>query len=83
MTQLTKLLRDIDLKLTLHGKFNVQVNLPPVVDPKTEYQRMKLAFNQEECATYADTHLPNPTTEQRQMYDTVLKSVTSKQGRPR
>lgn len=71
----------IDLKLQMHGKSNAQVNLPPARHTTTELQRMKHAFNSAECTAYADLHEQNLTTEQQQVYSTVISSVRNKSGK--
>lgn len=75
-------LREIDLKLKLHGKSNEQVNLPPVVHAQTEFERMRDAFNPHTCAEYADSHEPHLTSEQSHIYTTVLNAVRDGTGRP-
>lgn len=77
---LDEALRQIDLKLQLHGKTNVQVNLPAAIHTETELQRMRAAFNSDNCLQYADTHEPRLTEEQRQVYTTVLQSVRTNKG---
>ncbi|CAM9472450.1 unnamed protein product, partial [Hapterophycus canaliculatus] len=75
-------LREIDLKLQLHGKTNVQVNLPAVIHLQTEYQRMSSSFDAVQCKSYADNHEQNLTinSEQRTVYDAVLHAVASSEG---
>ena len=79
---MTQALKEIDLKLQLHGKTNEQVNLPAAVHSRTEYERMKDSFNLNDCKTCAATHERNLTVEQRHVYDTVIHSVNSEQGQP-
>ena len=75
-------LREIDLKLQLHGKTNRQVNLPNAIHTQTEFERMRCAFNSQECITYADLHEPRLTSEQRHVYTSVLEAVRGGKGRP-
>ena len=72
---------EIDLKLQVHGKSNTQVNLPAVGHSSTELQRMRKVFNPAECTAYPDLHAPNLTSEQRQVYSTVVNSVRNKDGK--
>ncbi|CAM9650676.1 unnamed protein product [Pylaiella littoralis] len=75
-------LRDIDLKLKLHGKSNEQVNLPAVVHTHTEFERMRMAFDPTTCTAYADLHEPSLTPEQKDVYTTVLQAVRDANGQP-
>ena len=75
-------LREIDLKLQLHGKSNRQVNLPNVIHTQTEFERMRDSFNSQECITYADLHEPRLTSEQRHVYVSVLEAIRGGNGRP-
>ena len=74
-------LREIDLKLQLHGKSNARVKLPAVTHSLTELQRMRNAFNPAECSAYADLHEENLTSEHREVYSTVIHSGRNKDGR--
>ena len=42
---------------------------------------MRKAFNPAECTAYADLHAPILTSEQRQVYSTVINSVRNKDGK--
>lgn len=75
-------LREVDLKLQLHGKCNEQLNLPKVVHQQTEYQRLRGAFNPHTEASFAVDHLPYLTHEQRHVYNTVITAVNNQAGRP-
>ena len=57
-------LREIYLKLQLHGKSNEQLNLPRVTHSQTEYQRMTTTFNQADETLFANEHEPLLTPEQ-------------------
>ncbi len=72
---------EIDLKLQMHGKSNTMVNLPAARHTSTELQRMRKAFNSAECAAYADLHEKNLTSEQQQVYSTVVNSVRCNDGK--
>lgn len=68
-------LRQIDYKLQLHGKSNEQVGLPSARHKHTEYEIMKMAFDRDTQKEFADTHEPMLTSEQRQVYDSVVTFV--------
>ena len=74
-------MREIDLELQLHGKSNAQVNVPAVTHYLTELQRMRNAFNPAECSAHAEFHEQNLTSEQREVYSTVVNSVRNKDGK--
>lgn len=71
-------LRDIDLKIQVHGKSNVQVNLPRVVPFQIEFERMKTTFRPEDQISFTDEHELLLTLEQRVIYETVLTTTHSK-----
>ena len=73
---------EIDLKLNQHGKCNEQVNLPKPMHPRTEFERMRDAFDPQTCAEYAELHEPRLTSEQSHIYKTVLDSVRADNGCP-
>ena len=75
-------LREIDLKLQLHGKSNVQVNLPNVIHTHTEFERMRSAFNPHQCMEYANLHENRLTTEQRQVHTNVIEAVRNNKPQP-
>lgn len=56
-------LKEIDLKLQLHGKLNTQANLPNAIHSLTEFQRMKNSFNSHQSTEYAESHGPRLTSE--------------------
>ena len=70
---INKALRIIDLK---------QVDLPEASHRQTEYQRILNAFKPDGETLYADTNEPFITTERRNVYDTVVDSVTNNLPRP-
>ena len=74
-------LREIDLKLQLHGKTNEQVNLPPAMHNTTELRRMKNSFLPADCKAYADMHEPKLTCKQHDVYYKILQSVSSRDGK--
>ena len=74
---LAQALREIDIKLQLHGKDNVEVNLPPAIHQLTELQRARAAFDRVQQTTYADENEILLTLEQRAIYSTIIDSVTS------
>lgn len=70
-------LREIDLALQHHGRTNDAVGLPSVIHLDTEYLRFKHQFDTSDMQQYTHTHLANLSTEQRQVFDKVVASVTS------
>ena len=74
-------LREIDLKLQLHGKSNAQVNLPAVAHSLHELQRTRNVFNPAECSAHADLHEHTLTSQQSEVYSTVINSVRNKDGK--
>ena len=73
---LAQALREIDIKLQLHGKDNVQVNFPPAIHQLTELKRTKAAFDRVQQTTYDENEILL-TLEQRAIYSTIIDSVTS------
>ena len=73
-------LRQIDLKLQLHGKDNQQVNLPPAIHQQSELQRTRGAFDRLQERTFADENEPLLTLEQRAIYSTNINAVSLGEG---
>lgn len=74
-------LRQIELGLQHHGRTNVMVGLPEVVDLDTEYLRFKHIFDPAQMRAFVDERLSTLTDEQRHVFDEVVTSVDTNAGK--
>lgn len=74
--------KDIDLRLQKHEKYNVSVGLAEVYhETTTEYQRLLAAFNPYEIAPEADEVVPQLTAGQRTVFDHVVHAANEQNWR--
>lgn len=81
----TQALREVDLKLQIHGKSTVQYNLPTVVHREIKLQRMAHSFDPSQLNRYAvDMELfisfvyPNLSCDHRVFHDkTILATINA------
>ncbi|CAN0115114.1 unnamed protein product, partial [Ectocarpus fasciculatus] len=73
-------LRQLDLMLSKHGKTTESVGLPRVQHADNEYNRLLAAFDPHDMRRDSDNLVPNLNAEQREVFNAVTTSVTTKSG---
>ncbi|CAM9941562.1 unnamed protein product [Ectocarpus sp. 6 AP-2014] len=72
--------RQLDLMLSKHGKTTKSVGLPRVQHADNEYNRLLAAFDPNDRRRDSDSIVPKLNDEQREVFNAVTTSVTTKSG---